>query len=253
MNTSCDEKRKTFVFYVSWWEALSKFPLEMHFAILNAVMTYVSTGVVPEIEDDAVRIGFELIREDIDMAQEKYDAKRQSRSRAAQKRRAKAKENNPEESQAQTSKESTTSTTSTTIMSAEEMSAEEMPEEDVSDEEEMSAEEMSDEEMSAEEMSAEESSDDEAESPSSGIVATYGRQPFEPLTSPYVVAGSASKASRTSKSGSASKASKTSKNGSASRTSECEIRGNRGNRGNPGRCMDAIKIDYGDYGTPFAV
>lgn len=213
-------KRKTFVFYVSWWEALSKFPIEIHFAVFDAVMTYVSTGEVPEIEDGAVRMGFELIREDIDMAQEKYDAKRQTRSRAAQKRWAKAKEDNPEESQPQTSKESTTSTT---IMSEEEVSdEEEMPEEGMPEEEE----------------SAEESSDEEAELPSSESVATYGRQPFEPLTLPYVGAGSASKTS------------KTSKNGSASETSEREI---HRNRGNPGRNSDAIKIDYGDYGTRFAV
>ena len=189
-------KRKTFVFYISWWRALRKFPMEIHFAVFDAVMTYVSTGEVPEIEDDMVRVGFELIREDIDMAQEKYDAKRQTRSRAAQKRWAKAKEDNPQESQPRTSKESTTSTT--------------MPEEEVP----------------AEEESEEESSDDEAESPSSEIVATYGRQPFEPLTLPYADAGS------------------------ASRTSEREI---YGNRGNPGRNSDAIKIDYGDYGTRFAV
>lgn len=216
-------KRKTFVFYVSWWNALSKFPIEIHFAVFDAVMTYVSTGEVPEIEDDAVRMGFELIREDIDMAQEKYDAKRQSRSRGAQKRWTKVKEDNPEESQPQTSEESTTSTT---IMPAEEESDEE---------------EMPEEEMPEEEMPAEESSDDEAESPSSEIVATYGRQPFEPLTLPYVDAGSASKTSNVGK---------TSRNGSASRTSEREI---HGNRGNPGRNSDAIEIDYGDYGTRFAV
>lgn len=214
-------KRKTFVFYISWWEALSKFPIEIHFAVFDAVMTYVSTGEVPEIEDGAVRMGFELIREDIDMAQEKYDAKRQTRSRAAQKRWAKAKEDNPEESLSQTSKESTTSTT---IMPEEEMPEEGMPEEEESAEEG--------------EMPAEESSDDIAEMPSSESVATYGRQPFEPLTLPYVGAGSASKTS------------KTSKNGSASETSEREI---HRNRGNPGRNSDAIKIDYGDYGTRFAV
>lgn len=190
---------------------MRKFPMEIHFAVFDAVMTYVSTGEVPEIEDDMVRVGFELIREDIDMAQEKYDAKRQTRSRAAQKRWAKAKEDNPQESQPRTSKESTTSTT--------------MPEEEVP----------------AEEESEEESSDDEAESPSSEIVATYGRQPFEPLTLPYADAGSASRTSIDVK---------TSRTGSASRTSEREI---YGNRGNPGRNSDAIKIDYGDYGTRFAV
>lgn len=210
MNTDT-MKRKTFVFYISWWRALRKFPMEIHFAVFDAVMTYVSTGEVPEIEDDMVRVGFELIREDIDMAQEKYDAKRQTRSRAAQKRWAKAKEDNPQESQPRTSKESTTSTT--------------MPEEEVP----------------AEEESEEESSDDEAESPSSEIVATYGRQPFEPLTLPYADAGSASRTSIDVK---------TSRTGSASRTSEREI---YGNRGNPGRNSDAIKIDYGDYGTRFAV
>lgn len=216
-------KRKTFVFYISWWNALSKFPMEIHLAVFNAVMTYVSTGEVPEIEDDMVRMGFELIREDIDMAQEKYDAKRQTRSRAAQKRWARAKEDNPEESQPQTSKESTT-------MPEEEVSEEEMPEED-----------MPEEGMFAEEESEEESSDDEEYSPSSEIVATYGRQPFEPLTLPYADAGSASRTSN---------AVKTSRTGSASRTSEREI---YGNRGNPERNSDAIEIDYGDYGTRFAV
>lgn len=217
-------KRKTFVFYISWWRALRKFPMEIHFAIFDAVMTYVSTGEVPEIEDDMVRVGFELIREDIDMAQEKYDAKRQTRSRAAQKRWAKAKEDNPQESQPRTSKESTTSTT--------------MPEEEVP-EVEMSEEEMPEEEMSDD--WGEVYADDEAESPSSEIVATYGRQPFEPLTLPYADAGSASRTSIDVK---------TSRTGSASRTSEREI---YGNRGNPGRNSDAIKIDYGDYGTRFAV
>lgn len=184
-------KRKTFVFYASWYKVLSRFSADIQFAVYNAVMRYALYGEeVSDSEDDMVRMAFEFIREDIDMAQAEYDAKRQSRSRATQKRWAKAKEDNPEESQPQTSKESTTSTT---IMPAEG------------------------------EMPAEESSDDEAESPSSEIVVTYGRQPFEPLTSHYVDAGS------------------------TSRTSEREI------RGNPGWNSDAIKIDYGDYGTRFAV
>lgn len=101
--------RKTFVFYISWWEALKEFSLEMQFTVYNAIMTYVKTGEVPEIEDVASRAAFNLIRTNIDMAQAEYDAKSRKRSGAAQKRWSKAKGDSVDESQSLTSKKSTTS------------------------------------------------------------------------------------------------------------------------------------------------
>lgn len=89
----------------------------MQLAAYNAIFRYALYGEeVSDTEDSAVRVAFELIRENIDMAQAEYDAKSQTRRRAAQKRWAKSKEDSPEEdypqeSQPQTTKESTTSTT----------------------------------------------------------------------------------------------------------------------------------------------
>lgn len=120
MNTANAEMRKTFIFYASWYRALSHIPADMQLAAYNAIFRYALYGEeVSDSEDCAVRVAFELIRENIDMAQAEYDAKSQTRRRAAQKRWAKAKEDSPEEddpqesqeSQPQTTKESTTSTT----------------------------------------------------------------------------------------------------------------------------------------------
>lgn len=83
----------------------------MRLAVYDAVVKYALYGEAPDIENDMVRLAFGFIREDIDMAQAEYDAKSQTRRRAAQKRWAKAKEDSPEESQPLTTKKSTTTST----------------------------------------------------------------------------------------------------------------------------------------------
>lgn len=116
--------RKTFVFYTSWWDALEEFSLEMQFTVYKAIITYVKTGEVPEIEDVASRAAFNLIRTNIDMAQAEYDAKSRKRSSAAQKRWSKSKDDSADEPQSLTSKKSTTSTTTNPETDAPETEAE---------------------------------------------------------------------------------------------------------------------------------
>lgn len=126
-----NEERKTFVFYGSWYRALSRFPADMQNAIYNAVFRYALYGEkVSDSEDCAVRVAFELIRENIDMAQAEYDAKSRKRSGAAQKRWSKAKGDSMDEAQSLTSKKSTTSTTTESEPEAEAAETEENAAED---------------------------------------------------------------------------------------------------------------------------
>lgn len=107
-----NEERKTFVFYGSWYRALSRFSADIQLAAYNAVFRYALYGEkVSDSEDGMVRVAFEFIRENIDMAQAEYDAKSRKRSGAAQKRWSKAKDDSMGESQSLTSQKSTTSTT----------------------------------------------------------------------------------------------------------------------------------------------
>ena len=128
-----NEERKTFVFYGSWYRALSRFPADIQLAAYNAVFRYALYGEkVSDSEDCAVRVAFELIRENIDMAQAEYDAKSRKRSGAAQKRWSKAKGDSTDESQSLTSKKSTTTESEPEASEAEAEAAE--PEENATTE-----------------------------------------------------------------------------------------------------------------------
>lgn len=154
--------RKTFVFYTSWWDALEEFSLEMQFTVYKAIITYVKTGEVPEIEDVASRAAFNLIRTNIDMAQAEYDAKSRKRSGAAQKRWSKSKDDGTDEPQSLTSKKSTTSTTSSTTESEPEAEAAE-PEESAAEPEAEAEESTAETEVAETEKDAADTEKDAAE------------------------------------------------------------------------------------------
>ena len=68
-----DEPRKGFVYYRGFFESLKKLPDDEHFLMYKKVCEYALYGVEPLIEDVRLRIVFDLMREQIDANQKRYE------------------------------------------------------------------------------------------------------------------------------------------------------------------------------------
>lgn len=67
------EPRKGFVYYRGFYEALGKLPDEEHFLMYKAVCRYALYGEEPQFEDVHMHIVFDMMREQLDANQRRYE------------------------------------------------------------------------------------------------------------------------------------------------------------------------------------
>ena len=74
-----------FIFFCSWAEALSDFSPEDRCAVYDAIIAYVESNTLPQLPP-VLQMAFKFIKKDIDVQQDKYEAKCEKRREAANKR-----------------------------------------------------------------------------------------------------------------------------------------------------------------------
>lgn len=79
-----DSKRKSFIFYASWKEALMEFPAEVRLEVYDAIIEYAISGTLSELKPLA-KMAFAFIKNDIDTYNEKYAEVVNKRSEAGKK------------------------------------------------------------------------------------------------------------------------------------------------------------------------
>ena len=87
------KNKKTFLFNLEWFEILAEYPEDVRLEVYEAVMTYASTGSVPELSQLG-RMAFSFIRREMDYNTEKYEQTVEKRRQAGSKGgRSKAEKN----------------------------------------------------------------------------------------------------------------------------------------------------------------
>ncbi len=92
------KKQKSFVFYESWAEALRFCPFELRAQYYDAIVNYALYGTEPTLSNELL-MAFNLIKKDIDRAQENYDRICEVRRNAIKKRWNKTNEDKSEKIQ----------------------------------------------------------------------------------------------------------------------------------------------------------
>jgi hypothetical protein len=77
-------KKKSFIFYSSWYEVLKDFSSEVRFEVYEAIMEYAISGTLIELKPMS-KIAFSFIRKDIDENNKRYDETVLKRSDAGKK------------------------------------------------------------------------------------------------------------------------------------------------------------------------
>lgn len=67
-------EKKTFVFYKGWAEAIKEMPDDIRLEVYDCIVEYAFSGKVPSLKPMA-KIAFNFIKNDIDMATDKYNKK----------------------------------------------------------------------------------------------------------------------------------------------------------------------------------
>lgn len=78
-------EQKAFLIYKRYWKQIQRMSKEQAGELLQAIFAYACDGVVIDFEDFAVEMLFGVIRDDIDMYEDKYDDIRAKRSEAGKK------------------------------------------------------------------------------------------------------------------------------------------------------------------------
>ena len=86
LNVDNMSKKDSFVLYASQADAISDLTLEQKGILLDCLFEYVRSGVVPTIENSAVRIAFKFISIQIDRDSRKYELVSEKRREAVNKR-----------------------------------------------------------------------------------------------------------------------------------------------------------------------
>ena len=106
------KNKKTFLFNLEWFEILAEYPEDVRLEVYEAVMTYASTGSVPELSQLG-RMAFSFIRREMDYNAGKYEQTVEKRRQAgskggrskAEKKAAKAQETPVKETEKEEVKE----------------------------------------------------------------------------------------------------------------------------------------------------